>query len=89
MLDRSLQLLIGTVEGLTSAIFPFLYGLLALVLTVGVMFLPIIVSTGLYKFLEGKVQVDTNKGVMVIGGVVQVLWIISCVQFIWSEATGG
>ena len=89
MLDKSLQLLIGTVEGLTSVIFPFLYGLLALALTVGVMFLPIIVSTGLYKFLEGKVQVDTNKGVMVMGGVIQVLWIISCVQFMWSDITGG
>ena len=89
MLDKSLQLLIGTAGGLTSAIFPFLYGLLALALTVGVMFLPIIVSTGLYKFLEGKVQVDTNKGVMVVGGVVQVLWIISCIQVMWSDITGG
>ena len=89
MLDKSLQLLIGTVEGLTSVIFPFLYGLLALALTVGVMLLPIIVSTVLYKFLEGKVQADTNKGVMVVGGVVQVLWIISCVQVMWSDITGG
>ena len=89
MLDRSLQLLIGTVEGLTSVIFPFLYGLLALVLTAGVMFLPIIASTGLYKFLEGKVQVKTNNGVMVVGGVVQVLWIISCIQVMWSDITGG
>ncbi|CAM0058208.1 hypothetical protein VPHK460_0201 [Vibrio phage K460] len=89
MLDRVLQLFIGTVEGLTSAIFPFLYGLLAFSLTVGVMFLPIIVSTGLYKFLEGKVKVDTNKGVMVVGGVVQVLWIISGTQVMWSDITGG
>lgn len=89
MLDKSLQLLIGTVEGLTSAIFPLLYGLLALALNVVVMFLPIIVSTGLYKFLEGKVQTGTNKGVMVVGGVVQVLWIISCVQFMWLDITGG
>ncbi|CAM0056677.1 hypothetical protein VPHK406_0160 [Vibrio phage K406] len=89
MLDRSLQLLVGTVEGLASAIFPFLYGLLAFALTVGVMFLPIILSTGLYKFLEGKVQVKTNKGVMIVGGVVQVLWLISCIQIMWSDITGG
>ena len=89
MLDKSLQLLIGTVEGLTSAIFPFLYGLLALALTVGIMFLPIIVSTGLYKFLEGKVQVKTNKGVMIVGGVLQVLWIIPCIQVMWSDIAGG
>lgn len=85
MLERCLDLLTGTMEGLLPSVFPLIYIILVFVLCVCILFLPIIISSVLYSLLDNLIKSNKNNAIMVLGGVVQVVWLISAVNYMWNN----
>jgi hypothetical protein len=78
MFETSLRLLIGTWDPLLYICFKLFYMIITVTLPLLVIFIPLILTTILYNIV---VKERIRYKVMVVGCVIQVLWLLSSIKF--------